>query len=85
MLGVGVDPGGLAVDELDSVGLERPGDRERHVARRSLAERDPDKGPVEQELVGLRNDRDVGVVPERVLNADAAVSPAKFPPCTRTR
>ena len=74
-LGVGVDPGGLGVDEMDSVGLERLGDGERHVARRALAERDPDQRWIELELVGLRDDRDVDVVSEVVLDGERCGQP----------
>ena len=68
LLVLGVDPGGLGVDELDPVGLEGRGDREGDVGGVALAEGDPDEGGVEDEAVVLGDHGDLDVVLQLVLD-----------------
>ena len=65
-----VELGCLGVEEADAAFAERRLDREGDVLRLALAERQPDEAGVEHEAVARRDDLDVDIAVELVLDGE---------------
>lgn len=76
-LGGEIESRRLTVHELDVVLLEGRSEGERDVLRAAFAERKPDEGGVEHELVRCRHDLDVDVTVEFVFHREGRSQPAE--------